>query len=191
MIKKTITFTDFDGNEITEDWYFGLSPAEIAELELNSNGTLSERLERVGQSLEEKEGEDPEKRNERVIRASGGEIIQLFRELLMMSVGKRSEDGRRFLKSQDLTDDFVQTGSYSNLLMDLVSNPGTAAEFINGIMPTEAIEKLKQGQPVTDLPLPEKPQWYTEGRVPTDAEIKATNDPELLKEAFRRKSAQI
>lgn len=184
MIKKTITFKDFEGRDITEDWYFGLSSADIAELELGSNGQLSERLKSVGQSVEDNQDDA-----QAVMRASGAEIMQLFKELIMQSVGKRSEDGRRFIKNQDTTDDFVQTGSYSKLLMELVTNPSEAAEFINGIMPADELDKLKQGQPITDVPLPEKPAWFTEGRVPTEAEIKGLSDPTLLQEAFRRKSA--
>lgn len=186
MIKKTITFKNMDGVEITEDWYFGLSPADVAELELTSGGRLSERLLSIGQSLEEHKDDE-----EKLVRANGAEIMQLFKELLMASVGKRSDDGRRFVKTDDLRDDFVQTGSYSELLMQLVTNPDEAADFVSGILPSEAIEKMQQGRPMTDVPLPEMPSWYTEGRVPTDDEIKGVQDPKLLQEAFRRKSAAI
>lgn len=185
MLKKTITFTNMDGEKVTEDWYFGLSPADVAELEMNSNGQLSDRLLSIGQSLEENEGDE-----DKVVRANGAQIMQLFKELIMSSVGKRSEDGRRHVKNQELIDDFVQTGSYSELLMDLVMNPATAADFVNAILPSEALDRLKAGQSVTDVPLPDRPAWYTEGRVPTDDEIKALQDPVLIREAFQRKMAQ-
>src|SRR4051812_30321085 len=126
MLKKTITFTNMDGEQITEDWYFGLSPADVAELEMNSGGQLSDRLASIGQSLEENKDD-----NEKIAQANGAEIMQLFKELIMSSVGKRSDDGRRFIKNKDLVDDFVQTGSYSELLMDLVMNPDQAADFVN------------------------------------------------------------
>lgn len=187
MIKKTITFKNMDGVEITEDWYFALDADDVAMLELSSHGQLSERLKSVGESLEEHEDD-----REGLARANGAQIMALFRELIMTSVGKRSEDGRRHIKNADLVDDFKQTGSLANFLIDLVNNPTEAAEFINGIMPSEALEKLKETGSVTDIPLPEntKPAWFTEGRVPSEAELKGVNDPALLQEAFRRKSAQ-
>lgn len=190
MLKKTLTFRDMDGVEHTEDWYFGLDAADVARLELASNGMLSDRLAAIGQRLEENDGSEEGK--EKIVRANGREIMQLFEELIMASVGKRSEDGRRHVKNDDIRTDFQQTGSFGEFLIELSTNPVEASQFINQIFPNEALERLRKGQTaVSDLQLPEdnKPAWFTEGRVPTDAEIKGTQDPQLLQEAFRRKSA--
>lgn len=190
MLKKTLTFRDLDGVQHTEDWYFGLDAADVAKLELNSNGMLSDRLAAIGQKLEEDSSDEGK---EKVVRANGREIMQLFEELIMASVGKRGADGRRHVKDDDVRTDFVQTGSFGEFLIELSTHPVEASQFINEIFPNEALERLRKGQTaVADLELPQdnKPAWFTEGRVPTDAEIKGTQDPQLLQEAFRRKSAQ-
>lgn len=175
MIKKTLTFKDLDGEDVTEDFYFALNTAELAELEFSKKGGLSAHMEKVIKS------ED------------GGEIIRTFKEIIRMSVGRRSEDGRRFEKSDEIANDFMQTNAYPDLFMALATDAESAAEFIRGIVPSDAAEAVANGQrAVTDIPLPEetKPAWFTEGRVPTEAELKGVKDPALLQEAFRRKSAQ-
>lgn len=174
MLKKTMTFKDLDGNDITEDFYFALNKAEIAELELSKMGGLSTYI----QTLIESE--------------NGGEIIRTFKEIIRLSVGRRSADGRRFEKSEQITNDFMQTNAYPDLFMELATNGEAAAEFIRGIVPIEAQQAMINGDRVTDIPLPDNdlPAWYTEGRVPSEEEIKGLQNPVLLQEAFRRKSGQ-
>lgn len=183
MIKKTITFKDLDGNDLTEDFYFAINTAEVTELVVMDE-SLMEFFEKIS---EHQDGDE--------LPLKGSEVMQVFKRFISMSVGKRSEDGRRFIKNDDIRDDFMQTNAYSTLFMDLVTNPTEAANFINGIIPDnlpEIVENMAKNQETTDVPLPEetKPEWYTEGRVPTEAEVKGLNDPALLQEAFRRRSAQ-
>lgn len=117
MLKKTITYTDFDGNERTEDFYFNLTKAEVAEMELSTEGGLQKMLKKIV----------AEKDNKR--------IIEMFKEIIMKAYGEKSLDGRRFVKNQELRDSFAQTEAYSNLFMELAFDAEAAAAFVNGILP--------------------------------------------------------
>lgn len=117
MIKKTITYTDYDGNERTEDFYFNLTKAEILELEVMDNAGLEKYIQRI---IDEKDMK---------------RLVAIFKEIIMKSYGKKSIDGRRFEKSPALLDDFMQTEAFSNLFMELATNAEEAANFINGIVP--------------------------------------------------------
>lgn len=126
MLMKTITYDDLDGKSVTEDFYFKLSEAEAAELELGYRGEgLSTFLMRA-LAAEDK-----------------NEIIQTFKMLIAMSVGRRSENGRRFVKNDEVRDDFMQSDAYSTLFMELMSNADRAVEFFKGILPKHLAEKAE------------------------------------------------
>lgn len=174
MIKKTIPFEDFNGNKLTEDFYFNLSKADIAEMELSEKGGLTAYLQKI------------------VAEEDGKKLVAIFKDLLTRSVGKRSEDGRRFIKNQDIIDDFVQTNAYSELFMELSTNAEQAAAFVNGVVPSSLQEAVKNNS-VTNVELPTsnssaEPAWLTEGRTPTPAEVRDAT-PEQLQMAFQRKQA--
>lgn len=132
MLKKTMTYNDLDGNPVTEDFYFNLSKAEIAELELSQTGGLSGQLKQI------------------VDRADGGAIIKAFKEILVMSYGKRSADAKRFMKSKEISDEFLQTEAYSDLFMELVTNPEASVEFVAGIIPADLAADLNTGAPLIE-----------------------------------------
>lgn len=117
MLKRTITYTDFNGVEKTEDFYFNLTEAEITEMEMSTEGGLTDSINRIVQAKEIPE------------------IIKVFKRLLLASYGEKSPDGKRFIKSQEITDGFAQTQAYSDLFMELATNAEKASEFVNGIMP--------------------------------------------------------
>lgn len=117
MIKKTMTYTDYDGNQRTEDFYFNLTKAEVAEMEMSTAGGLDKMINRI------------------IAEQDGKRIIELFKDLVLRSYGKKSDDGRRFIKSQELRDDFAQTEAYSDLFMELATDADAAAKFVNGIVP--------------------------------------------------------
>ena len=117
MLKKTIKYTDYDGNEREEDFYFNLSKAEITEMELSKEGGMSEYIKKISATQ------------------NGPELIKLFKEIIMKSYGEKSLDGKRFIKNQELTEAFIQTEAYSELFVELASNADEAVKFINGIMP--------------------------------------------------------
>lgn len=118
MLKKTITYEDFNGNARTEDFYFNLTRAEIAEMELATPGGLTQLLEKIVSTVDTKA------------------ISELFKDLILRSYGEKSPDGKRFIKNQELRDGFSQTNAYSDLFLELASGSEAATAFVNGIIPT-------------------------------------------------------
>jgi hypothetical protein len=118
MLKKTITYVDFDGNERTETFYFNLTQAEIAEMELSTKGGLADKINRI---IEAQDNET---------------IVLMFKDIIGKSYGEKSADGKYFVKNNEVRTAFMQTQAYSNLFMELASDPDAAAAFINGIVPT-------------------------------------------------------
>lgn len=119
MLKKTITYTDFNDKEIKEDFYFNLTKAELMEMELGVAGGLAEKIQKV------------------VDAQNTPEILKVFKDLVLDAYGVKSDDGRRFIKNQELRDSFAQTNAYSNLFMELATDADEAAKFINGIVPAD------------------------------------------------------
>ena len=117
MLKKTIKFTDYDGNQREEDWYFNLNKAEVFELEASINGGFDGFITQI------------------INDQNGSEIMKVFKDIIKMSVGKKSLDGRKFIKNEEVQNDFLQTEAYNELFMELVTNADAAADFIKGVLP--------------------------------------------------------
>ena len=117
MLKKSITYTDYNGTERTEDFYFNLTKAEIMEMEMSTAGGLSEMLQNI------------------VKAQDAPSIIKIFKELVLKAYGQKSPDGKRFIKSEELSTEFSQTEAYSQLFMELATDADAAAKFVNGIVP--------------------------------------------------------
>ena len=117
MLKKTITYVDFDGNERTEDFYFHMSKAELVELNVSAAGGLQKTLEKI------------------VAEQDGKRIMEQFKDIIFKAYGEKSLDGKRFMKSKELSEAFSQTEAYSVLFMELVTDAEKASAFVNGIMP--------------------------------------------------------
>lgn len=117
MYKKTITYTNFDGVERTEDFYFNLTPAEITEMDLCFNGGLQTIIEKITKET------------------NGRVLVEIFKDLIRRAYGEKSIDGMRFMKNKEITDSFTATNAYSELFMEFVQDADSAAEFINGIIP--------------------------------------------------------
>jgi len=124
MLKKTITYVDYNDVERKEDFYFNLSKAELAEMELSTTGGLS-TLKKI------------------ISAQDTPSIIKIFKELILKAYGEKSADGKRFVKSEELSRDFSQTEAYSVLFMELASKSDEAANFVNGIIPAEAKQEIK------------------------------------------------
>ncbi|MCM1578398.1 MAG: hypothetical protein NC078_06340 [Ruminococcus sp.] len=120
MLKKTITYTDYNGGSRTEDFYFNLTKAEVAEMELSaaSTGGIEKTFKKMVDDID------------------GKQIMETIKSLILKSYGEKSVDGRRFVKSSELSENFAQTEAYSELFMELVLDSDKAAAFITGIMPT-------------------------------------------------------
>lgn len=117
MLKKTITYVDYNGNERVEDFYFNLTKAEATEMELSVEGGLTKKLEDIVNSQNNKE------------------IIALFKEIILKAYGEKSQDGKRFIKSEELSEAFSQTEAFSELFMELALDEKATTDFVNGILP--------------------------------------------------------
>jgi hypothetical protein len=128
MIKKTITYTDYNGNERTEDHYFDLSKAELMEMQLSINGGFDALLQQI------------------IDAKDVPTLAKLFKDLILKSYGKKHVDGIQFEKSEEISRVFSQTGAYSELYMELMTDSKKAAEFVNGIIPQGLVEQLSKVQ---------------------------------------------
>lgn len=126
MLKKTITYGDYNGVERTEDFYFNLSKAEIMEMEMSISGGLTEMINRI------------------VAAQDAPAIIKIFKDLILKAYGEKSADGKRFIKSEELSTAFSQTEAYSILFMELASDADAGAKFVNGIIPADAAKQLAE-----------------------------------------------
>ena len=117
MLKKTITYTDYNDVERIEDFYFNISKAELAEMEMGTTGGFSEMIERV------------------IAAQDVPSLVKIFKEIILKAYGEKSLDGKRFIKSEELSTAFSQTEAYSNLYMELATDADAATKFVNGILP--------------------------------------------------------
>lgn len=124
MIKETITYVDYNGVKRTEDLYFNLTKAEIMELEMSTKGGLAEMIQRI------------------VAAQDQPAIIKIFKDLIIKSYGVKSPDGRRFIKNDDVVNDFVQTEAFSQMFMKLATDADAAAKFVNGIVPADMAQQI-------------------------------------------------
>ena len=124
MLKKTITYHDYNGVEYTQDFYFNLSKAEIMEMELGTTGGLAEMITKI------------------VAAQDAPAIIKIFKDLILKSYGEKSADGKRFIKSDEISTAFTQTEAYSELFMELATDAEAAAAFVNGIIPADMAKEV-------------------------------------------------
>lgn len=124
MLKKTITYTDFNGNEVTEEFMFNLTKAELVEKEFSQKVTLSDAIMAACKS------------NDHTV------LVPFAKDLILSSYGKISDDGRRFIKSKEMATEFYQTQAYSDLAIDLMSDDKNALAFIKGIMPSDMASNI-------------------------------------------------
>lgn len=125
MLKKTITYTDYNGGVRTEDFYFNLTKAEIMEMEMGTTGGLAEMIKKI------------------VAAKDAPAIIKVFKDLVLKAYGEKSADGKRFIKSEEIATAFSQTEAYSQLFMELATDANKAADFVNGIVPVDMSEQAK------------------------------------------------
>lgn len=174
MLKKTITYEDFNGETVSEDFFFHLSKAELVELEMSHEGGLSESLKRI------------------VAAEDNKSIIAEFKNVILTSYGKRSPDGKRFIKNQELRDEFVSTEAYSALFMELVTNTDSAVEFINGIIPEGMAEEAAEVAGGDSKPaIAAVPETSSEPKVVTQKEIEEMSAEEAAKLGEQLKAGAI
>lgn len=138
MYAKKIKFTDFNGNEREQTFYFNLTKAELTEMQLSKEGGLQEYLQKIIDSQKTTE------------------IADIFKKLILMSYGEKSDDGMRFIKKDPvrgrLADEFEQTDAYSELFMELAQDDKAATEFMNGILPASVQKELANQQTGNSFP---------------------------------------
>jgi len=128
MIKWPITYTDFEGNEQTEEFRFALNRSELMEMNFSATGGMEKMLQKIIDTKDTKK------------------MIEIFKDLITRSYGELSDDGRRFIKIRDghkLADDFAQTAAYDEMFMQLATDDKKAAEFINGVIPKDLAKQVE------------------------------------------------
>lgn len=128
MIKKNITYTDFNGEVRTETFYFNLSKVELLKLESSHSEGFQAYLEKI------------------IADKNSSEMFNLFIDIITTSYGKKSEDGKRFVKSPEITEEFTQCNAFGELLMEIMSDTDKLTEFVNGLIPADLVEASKNRQ---------------------------------------------
>lgn len=174
MIRKSVKYTDFNGVERTEDFYFHITKTEA--LGLSGDKDLMARLNRITESAKSQQ-------------PNMLEILSEFRSLVELGAGMRSEDGARFIKTADAKSYLMDSPAYDELLFELCSDATAAAEFFNGMLPADIkdqIAKTAEAQGI-DLGLPDaRPAWEIENREPTKDELMEMSKDELVKVMSRK-----
>lgn len=193
MLKREITYKDLDDNDITETFWFHLSKAEMAEMALA------------------KEGGDGgfDAWIKKIIGAKNGQVVvDTFKQILLSTIGQRSDDNKRFIKNDQIREDFLNSDAYSVLFMELVTDADKMSQFINGVVPSnmrdEVAKKIAEGPDISTMqgpaarveekrtveaPKDDRPEWLKDpNRVPTESELRGATTEQMM-EAFRRKSA--
>lgn len=131
MLKKTIKYVDCNEVEREEDFYFNLTEAELMEMEYGTTGGFSEMIKKI------------------IAAQDTPTIMKIFKELLLKAYGEKSADGKRFVKSEEISTAFSQTEAYSKLFMELATDDVKAAEFVNGVIP-KSVSAQKVSLPVAN-----------------------------------------
>lgn len=135
MLKKTITYIDYNGLERTEDFYFNLSRAELVMMETSVAGGMMQRLEKIAKTQD------------------AVAVMEVFRDIIHRAYGEKSDDGKRFVKSDELSTAFEQTEAYSELIMEMINDPlNVAATFIRDIMPGDLAAELQKSMDSGKIP---------------------------------------
>lgn len=132
MVKKTITYTDLNGVERTENFYFDMSKPEIVKMQASAKGGYDVQLKSIAANL------------------NGALIMEFFEDFIKKSYGEKSEDGRRFVKSPELSEAFMQTPAYEVLFEELITDDKKAAEFVNAVMRVNGLKTETTSAPVVN-----------------------------------------
>ena len=136
MLKKTITYTDYDGNTRTEDFYFNLTKAEIIEMNLSENGGLEFTVRKM------------------INETDTARLYQLIKKVVLGAYGEKSFDGKRFVKSKELSEAFSQTEAFSQLIVEFFEDTNNAAAFIKGIIPKDSVADYEKASNVVQMNTP-------------------------------------
>lgn len=124
MLKKTITYTDYNGSPRSEEFYFNLTKSEVVKMQSSVKGGYDAQLKSIAAGM------------------NGAGIMEFFENLIKQSYGEKSDDGRRFMKSEEISTAFMQSPAYEVLFEELVTDDKAAAAFVNGIFPSDLQEQI-------------------------------------------------
>jgi len=119
MLTREISYTDFNGEKVTEKFYFNISKPELVEMEVEYKEGLGQKIQNIIDAKDYRQ------------------LIKMFKEIILTAYGQKSEDGRRFIKNDTLREEFVQMAAYHVLFMELASDADAAAEFLKGVLPKD------------------------------------------------------
>lgn len=117
MLKKTYTYKDYNDIERTETFYFHFTEAEILDMEMSAEGGFAERVQRIIDAKDQ------------------AALMKLIKKFVIDAYGVKSDDGRRFIKNEEVKTAFLECPAFSDIFMDMVTNDELAAEFVNGVIP--------------------------------------------------------
>lgn len=129
MLKKTIKYTNYNGEEKQKDFFFNLKKSELVDLQYSSPKGFIDYITKITKS------EDSQA------------LWKAFRDIVLLAYGEKSEDGERFVKSKEISEAFEQTEAFSELIMELMGETDAAATFINSIMPKDLVDAAKNQTP--------------------------------------------
>jgi len=191
MIKETIKYEDYNGQEQSEDFYFNLTKLEMMEMEIDHDGGkggLKDYIDKLTKTT------------------AGSEAYHLFKDIILASCGQKSDDGRRFIKNDEIRTDFEQSPAMAELIFSIIQDGEKAARFVRGILPAKMVEEAEaeaardraEGKTPADAPVAPAP----ESRKIDAEQVAAMTDEELgrvaasrftqdgLVAAFQRKNQQ-
>ena len=140
MLKREIKYEDFEGNEVTEVFYFNISKSELIELEVSTGEGFSAMIEEI------------------IKAKNNAELVSEFKKLVLMAYGEKSEDGKRFVKSDQLREDFKHSAAYDALFMELATDDKAAVAFLSGVLPKDIVGAVDRDKPALPKVAPSPPK---------------------------------
>ena len=128
MISKTVTYKDWNGMDRTETFYFHFSQAELMEMEVSHDGGFSERVKKIAAAN------------------NLPDMLKIWKNFVLDAYGIKSEDGRRFMKNDEIRQSFVECPAYSIIFMELATNTEAASNFINQVVPADMAAQVASAQ---------------------------------------------
>jgi hypothetical protein len=136
MLKRDISYEDYNGNQVSDVFYFNFSKPELIEMEVEHKNGLAAMINSIIETKDNKK------------------LIALFKDIVLMAYGQKSDDGKRFIKSDQLREEFSQTAAYSALFMDLATNESAAVDFLKGVLPRDMVGEIDKATKSISGPTP-------------------------------------
>lgn len=134
MLTKAITYTNYNGEKRTKNFYFNLTRTELAKMELTNKAGMEATIKQM------------------VNEDDRAKIIELFEKIVLSAYGEKSSDGEEFLKSPEIVARFVAHPAYDVLFMELISSDKAMSDFINAVIPNDlAAEAEKNKKNLNDI----------------------------------------